>query len=146
MTDWADGIETRNYGIRSEIDASVLSELLRNIIPLVMVAVALLFYAWVRSQIVSTGYESQSLYSKEQNLLKDQKRLDVEAEWLKNPRNIETIARNELGMTLLRPNQFIPPPSQDVENGLSGTLAMVDSEAPLLRVSEARTSKFIPAN
>ena len=45
MTDWADGIETRNYGIKSEIDASMLSELLRNIIPLALIAVALLFYA-----------------------------------------------------------------------------------------------------
>ncbi len=146
MTDWADGIETRNYGIKSEIDASMLSELLRNIIPLAMIAAAFMFYAWVRSQIVSTGYESQNLYKAEQNLLRNQKQLGLEADCLKNPRNIEDRARNELGMTLLRPNQFIRPQTQDVESGLSNAMAMADSEAPLLKISEARASKFIPAN
>jgi cell division protein FtsL len=146
MTDWADGIETRNYGIKSEIDASMLSELLRNIIPLVLVAVALLFYAWVRNQIVSTGFESQSLYAAERTLAGKQKQLMLEEDWLKNPGRIEDIARNDLGMTLLRPNQIILPQTQDVDRELSNTLAMADSEAPLIKVSEARASKFIPAN
>lgn len=146
MTDWADGIETRNYGIKSEIDASMLSELLRNIIPLALIAVALLFYAWVRSQIVSTGFENQSLYAAERTLAGKQKQLMLEEDWLKNPGRIDDIARNELGMAPLRPNQFILPQTQDVDRELSNTLAMADSEAPLLKVSEARASKLIPAN
>jgi len=46
MTDWADGIETRNYGIKSELDGSMFSELRRTIIPLAMIAGALLFCLW----------------------------------------------------------------------------------------------------
>jgi cell division protein FtsL len=144
MTDWADGIETRNYGIKSEIDAGMLSELLRNIVPLALIAGALLFCAWVRSQIVYTGYESQRLFAAEQLLLRDQKNLRLEENTLINPKQIDLIARNELGMVPLRPNQFIVPQGQETERGLSNTLAMVDSEAPLLKV--VRNSEFIPAN
>ena len=140
MTDWADGIETRNYGIKSEIDASMLSELLRNIIPLALIAVALLFYAWVRSQIVSTGFASQSLYAKEQTLLRDKKQLDLQKDCLKNPRNIDDRARNELGMIPLRPNQVILPQMQDLDGGLSNTMAMADSEVPLLRAASRVTA------
>ena len=43
MTDWADGIETRNYGIKNELDIPTLSELMRIIVALAMVAGALLF-------------------------------------------------------------------------------------------------------
>ena len=42
MTDWADGIEARNYGIKCVIDARVVSDLVRTIICLGMVAGALL--------------------------------------------------------------------------------------------------------
>ncbi len=128
MTDWADGIETRNYGIKSEIDGSMLSELVRTIVPLAMIAGALLFYSWVRSQLVNTGYDSQSLFSVEESLLRHQKGLILEEETLRNPERIDLIARNELGMTPLRPSQFIVPSSQEIERSLSNTMAMVNSE------------------
>jgi cell division protein FtsL len=129
MTDWAEGIETRNYGIKNELDAGMLSELMRVIIALVMVAGALLFYSWVRSQIVNTGYESQRLFAEEELLLRAQKSLILEEETLRNPERIDAIARNELKMTPLRPNQLILPHLQDVERGASNVVAMVDSEA-----------------
>ena len=146
MTDWADGIETRNYGIKSEVDAGMLSELLRNIVPLAMIAGALLFYSWVRSEIVNTGYESQSLFTAEEDLLRTQKRLILEEETLRNPERIDMIARIDLGMTPLRPNQFILPQPQDLERGLANTMAMADSEAAGLKMAPARASGIIPAN
>jgi hypothetical protein len=146
MTDWADGIETRNYGIKSEMDAGMFSELARTIIPLAMVAGALLFYSWVRSQIINTGYESQSLSAAEGSLMRTQKWLMLEAETLTSPEKIDFIARNELGMTVLRPSQFILPQPQDLEQGLSDTMAMADSEAPALRISAAGVPGSIPAN
>jgi len=146
MTDWADGIETRNYGIKSEVDAGMLSELLRNIVPLAMIAGALLFYSWVRSEIVNTGYESQSLFTAEEDLLRTQKRLILEEETLSNPERIDMIARIDLGMTPLRPNQFILPQPQDLERGLANTMAMADSEAAGLKMAPARASGIIPAN
>jgi cell division protein FtsL len=146
MTDWADGIETRNYGIRSEIDADMLSELMRTIIPLVMIACALLFYSWVRSQIVNTGYESQSLSAAEKSLKSTQQRLKAEEAWLTSPEQIDIIARSELGMTTVRPNQIILPQQQDMEPGLSNALAMADSEVSALKISATRTPGSIPAN
>ena len=108
MTDWADGIETRNYGIKNEIDVPMLSELMRIIVALAMVAGALLFYSWIRSQIVNTGYESQSLFAEEESLMRTQERLVAEEETLRNPERIDIIARNDLGMAPLRPNQIDP--------------------------------------
>jgi cell division protein FtsL len=144
MTDWADGIETRNYGIKSEIDASMLSELARTIIPLAMIACALLFYSWVRSQIVNTGYESQTLVQKEKSLLRTQKRLILEEATLNSPERIDMIARNKLGMIPLRPNQFILPQKQDLDRSLSNKIAMADPEAAGMKA--AGTSAYIPAN
>ena len=128
MTDWAEGIETRNYGIRSEIDAGMLSELMRTIVALMIVAAALLFYSWVRSQIVSTGYESQHLFTMEESLLRTQKRLILEQEMLSNPERIDVIARIDLAMTPLRPNQLILPRTEDIER-TANTMAMAEPEA-----------------
>jgi len=128
MTDWAEGIETRNYGIKSEIDAGMLSELMRTIVALMMVAAALLFYSWVRSQIVSTGYESQQLFTTEESLLRTQKRLMLEQEMLSNPERIDVIARIDLAMTPLRPNQLILPRTEDIER-TANTMAMAEPEA-----------------
>ena len=146
MTDWADGIETRNYGIKSEIDGSMFSDLIRTIVPLLMIAGALLFYSWVRSQIVNTGYESQSLFAEEESLLRTEKKLILEEETLSNPERVDLMARVGLGMTPLRPNQFILPQSQDAERGLSNTMAMADSEDSSVTIAAARASGFIPAN
>jgi cell division protein FtsL len=136
MTDWADGIEIRNNGIKCVIDARVFSELLRTIITLGMIAGALLFYSWVRSQIVNTGYESQKLFKKEQSLLDIQKKLILEEETWKDPERIDMIARGEFGLTKLRPNQLILPPLQVGEPGIPNSLAMAGSEANDLKKSE----------
>ncbi len=135
MTDWADGIEIRNYGIRNEIDAHMLSELMRIIVALAMVAGAFLFYSWIRSQIINTGYESQNLFAAEQSLLRAQKRLMLEEEILRNPERIDTIARNDLGMTPLRPNQLILPQIQDVELSAGNEMAMADAKAAIIKRS-----------
>jgi cell division protein FtsL len=143
MTDWADGIETRNYGIKNEIDGSMLSELIRMIIPLVMIAAALLFYSWVRSQIVNTGYESQSLYAAKESLLRTQTRLVLEEETLRNPERIDLIARNDLGMVPLRPNQFILQQFQD--GSLANKLAMADSDENM-QIAATKALGFVPAD
>lgn len=129
MTDWADGIEIRNNGIKCVIDPRIMSDLLRTIISLGLIAGALLFYSWVRSQIVYTGYESQELFAAEEKLLHIQKKLILEEETLKNPKRIDIIARNDLGMTPLRPNQLILPPSQAGGSGIPDSMAMAGSEA-----------------
>ena len=126
MTDLAGGIETRNYHIRRETDPHTLSQLLLTTLSLVMIAGALLFYSWVRSQIINIGYESQKLLMAEESLLRTRQNLILEEETLKNPERIDIIARNELGMIPLRPNQLIPPEFLDAEKSFSNTLAMVN--------------------
>ena len=133
MTDWADGIETRNYGIRNELDVHMLSELMRIIVALAVVAGALLFYSWIRSQIVNTGYESQSLFAEEESLLRTHQRLLLDKEVLKNPERIDDIARNELGMAPLHPYQVLLPKIQDVERGASEQMAMTYAKAASLK-------------
>lgn len=129
MTDWADGIETRNYGIGREIDVRMCSELMRTIITLAMVAGALVFYSWVRNQIIHTGYQSQSLFTMEEALLRTQEKLILEEETLRNPGRIDIIARNDLGMAPLHPYQLILPEIPDGERGFSEAVAMADAGA-----------------
>ncbi len=122
--DWAGGIEDRNYGIRRITDSQKLSELLWIISSLAMVAGALLFYAWIRSQIVSMGYAQQQLQAQEESLLREQRKLILEEQTLKNPERIDAIARVELGMTPLRASQLLTPQLQNVESIGPNTLAL----------------------
>jgi cell division protein FtsL len=124
MVDWAGGSENRNYGIKRITDPQKLSELLWIIFSLVMVAGALLFYAWIRSQIISVGYKSQQLQVQEQSLLHVNEKLIVQEAILKDPGRIDYIARNDLGMIRLRTNQIITPQFQDVEAIGPNTLAV----------------------
>jgi cell division protein FtsL len=135
MTDWADGIEMRNYGIQRGIDVRMFSDFMRAIIPLAMVAAALVFYSWVRNQMIQAGYESQRLYTMEEALLRAQEKLVLEEETLRNPGRIDAIARNELGMAPLHPSQWIVPQIPEQTSGFSGAIAMADSEAAGLRRS-----------
>jgi cell division protein FtsL len=137
MTDWADGTEMRNYGIRCAVDVHMVSEFVRTIVALILVAGALLFYSWIRIQIVNKGYESQSLFSLEKSLLKDQAKLILEEEKLSSPERIDDIARNDLAMVPLRPNQLLLPRSGDLERNTRNAIAMADSEAALLQEGAA---------
>lgn len=146
MTDWADGIETRNYGIKSELDGSMLSEFLRTIFPLAMIACALLFCLWIRSEIVNTGYENQNLLKKQADLARIQRSLVLEEQTLLNPEQIDRIARNDLGMTPLRPSQFVLPQLQDVDRSLSNTVAMAGAKDADLNLVKPGVSGYVPAN
>jgi len=111
----------------------MLSDLMRIIIALAMVAGALLFYSWIRNQIVNTGYESQNLFAVEESLLRTQERLILEEEILRNPERIDIIARNDLGMAPLHPSQLILPQILDMEHSIPNEMAMADSKAANLK-------------
>jgi cell division protein FtsL len=138
MTDYAEGIETRNYGVKCVIDARVLTDLIRTIVCLAMVAGALLFCSWVRSQIISTGYESQKLFAEEQSLLRDQDNLKTEEAKLRDPERIDILARNLLGMSPLNPNQLILPPLKSVEISAEDNLALAVSESTGMKKATAK--------
>jgi len=133
MTDWADGIEIHNNGIKCVIDSRILSELLRTIVTLGLIAGALFFYSWVRSQIVYIGYESQKLFTEEAMLRDIQANLIAEEETLTSYRRIDAIATRELGMTKLRPTQMIMPPIETRDGGAPESLALAGSEGEILK-------------
>jgi cell division protein FtsL len=127
MNDWAAGIETRNYGINSRTNTGILSELLRTMIITSLIAGAFLFFSWVRSQIINTGYESQKLFALEESLLRTQKKLILEEATLRNPKRIDTLARTELNMAPLQPNQIILTSFRNEVGG--NVMAMANSNA-----------------
>ena len=126
MMDWAEDIESRNYGIKRRTDRRNLVDLLRIIGSLLMVAGVFLFYAWVRSQTVDIGYEEQRLQAQEKSALRTQANYILEEQTLRNPERIDGIARNELGMVLARTNQLVAPQVQDEQAAGSTTLAMAN--------------------
>jgi cell division protein FtsL len=127
MNDWAAGLETRNYGINSRINTGILFDLLRTMIITSLIAGALLFFSWVRSQIINTGYESQKLSALEESLQRSQKQLKLEEAILRNPEHIDFLARTELNMAPLQPNQIILTSFRN-EVG-SNVMAMANSNA-----------------
>jgi cell division protein FtsL len=148
MTDWAEGIEERNFGIRTEIKTKdIFYDFVKTIIPIAAIAGALLFYSWVRSEIINVGYETQNLFELEQSLSQKQKELKLEEKTLRDPQRIDNIARIELGMTPLRPNQFMESPAQAPDRNLSDSIAMSESEAPMIGTKAAtRAAEYIPTN
>ena len=138
MTDWADSIEIHNNGIRCVIDLRILSDLLRTIIALGLIAGALLFYSWVRSQIVYMGYESQKLFAVEEKLRDIEANLIAEEEIWTSPKRIYAIATRNLGMTKLHPNQVIMPPVQTRDRGIADSLALAGPEDDKLKNPDKR--------
>jgi cell division protein FtsL len=121
MLDLAAGIEERNYGLRRTTDPRALMESLRIVLPFVVIAGALSFHIWVRSQSIYIGYQNQQLNAQEEELLQIRQQFILEEQTLKDPQWLEAIARKDLGMVILQPNQIIPPPLENWNAGHSGT-------------------------
>ena len=130
MMDWAGSIQTRNYGIKRRTDERNLRELLSIILSVLALAAVFFFCSWVRSRIVELGYSEQNLRAEEESLLRTQRILVVEEANLQNPERIDSIARNDLGMTRVRTNQLLSPQFQDLELGGPTRLAMASVPPP----------------
>jgi cell division protein FtsL len=133
MVDLADGVEVRNYGLKRTPDPRILQESLALILPLAVIAGALSFHIWIRSQIIYTGYQKQDLKIQEEVLSRDRQHLVVEEQMLRNPKRLDEIAIKQLDMILVRPDQIIPAPIRNwnVDNSktaLVGNLARPDEQ------------------
>ncbi len=124
MTDWAGGVDLRNYAIRREMDTRNLVDLLLITLSMGLLAGVLILHSWVRTRIVSVGYEIQQLSAEEESLLKTEAGLSLEEETLKAMGRIEEIAQNELGMQRLRASQLTIPVPRDAETGSTASFAM----------------------
>jgi hypothetical protein len=129
MTDWSSGLEIRNYALKRVTDSRNLAGLLCMTLVLTVLAGVLVLYAWQRSQIIELGYQCQHLMELETTLLRVEKALVLEMETLKDPARIDTIAR-DLGMTPLRPHQFIPATTPEIEWRASSDLALAETTSP----------------
>jgi len=67
----------------------------------------ILFSSWQRFSGLEDGYRIEALQNQRQTLLESNNKLRLEEASLVNPLRIDTIARNELGMTTLAPPQII---------------------------------------
>jgi len=106
--DWApDNCATRNYGIAQRTDRSQFAELLKIVLMLSLLAGVFVIRSWQQNRIVSIGYESQTLQSIEETLLREQKSLVLEEATLKDPARIEGLAYG-LGFDRVRANQILP--------------------------------------
>ena len=63
--------------------------------------------AWQRFNGVEDGYRLESLRTEKQKMLESNRKLRLEEASLGDPVRIDTIARNELGMTRLTPPQIV---------------------------------------
>ena len=96
-----------------------------------------LFSAWQRFNGVEDGYRLESLRIEKQKMLESNRKLRLEEASLGDPVRIDTIARNELGMTRLTPPQIVngAPVSAATDRSVvadarpSGAIAYVKSVA-----------------
>ncbi len=124
MMDFVDGLESKNYGLRKTTDPRSLFEFLSLVLPLIAIAGAFSFHVWVRGQSVQVGYRSQQLSEQADRLEHIQRQLILEEQILKDPANLEALARENLGLSLLKPNQIIPPPASKVQENLNSSLGL----------------------
>jgi cell division protein FtsL len=124
MWDLAPGIEERNYGLRRTPDLRTLWESLKIILPMFLIAGALSFHIWIRSEIIHSGYQMQEFSEQEKSALQLHEQLILEEQTLKNPEWLEQMASNNLGMILLRADQIITIGPEDSATGGPDTLAM----------------------
>lgn len=109
MVDFAPGVVGKNYGINNRVESRAFREAVNILFPLVMIASILSFHIWVRSRNIEIGYETEQLKEQADRLARTQQQIVLEEQTALNPEALESIARNELGMTVLRANQVIPP-------------------------------------
>jgi cell division protein FtsL len=108
MTDWVNGIEKRNYGIKKK-NGVISRDMFLNFFLLFLIAGSLIFHLWVRGQITYTGYRIQELSRLEESLMRTNEKLIVREGALQSPERIDRIARDQLGMAPMRPEQVLLP-------------------------------------
>jgi cell division protein FtsL len=67
----------------------------------------LIFFVWSRLQITNLGYQISQADNEQQQLIKLNKQMKVEAASLKSLSRIERIAKNQLRLTNPEPNQVV---------------------------------------
>jgi cell division protein FtsL len=90
-------------------------------------AACLLFYAWQHFECIQLRYQVEQLDSQRSKSVQLNQQLHLEVAALRSPMRVDTIARNQLGLSVPVPGQVAP----------------VDASADAV-VAQARTSFAIP--
>jgi cell division protein FtsL len=72
-----------------------------------VLSVFALVYVWERVQVISVGYEIEKLKKEKDELVKENKGLQIEAATLTSPDRIEAIAGKDIGMKQAASEQII---------------------------------------
>ena len=108
MVDLAPGVESKNYGLSKGIELKTLFELFKVVLPLILIACVLSFHVWVRAENIRMGYECQRAEEQIGKLQNAGRQLLVQEQILRDPKLMDSMARNNLGMIILRANQVVP--------------------------------------
>ncbi len=84
--------------IRRAIDRRGIVQLVAGVAACLLLAFALLFHAWMRTQVTQDGYQLFELAKKHKALLGERERLTDQLARLRNPARIEQLAREQLKM------------------------------------------------
>ena len=113
MVDLAAGVEAKNYGLNTGVGPKILWEYFKVVLPLLLIACVLSFHVWIRAESIRIGYECQRAGEQMRKLQNARQQLIVQRRTLQNPKSVDSMARNNLGMIILRANQVIPPDSDN---------------------------------
>lgn len=76
----------------------------------------LLLYGWQQYRFLRLGYDISKLKERKEELLEDQRRLELDRNLWASPRYIDSTARNDLGMVVAAPGQIVSLSADDVNN------------------------------
>lgn len=86
------------------IHRAMLTPLISAILGLVLISV---FFVWSRQQVLNLQYDIASIESKIRSAKQESTKLQVEVTMLRQPRRIEELARNDLGLVMPDPRKII---------------------------------------
>ncbi len=77
------------------------------------IAACLLFYAWQHFECIQIRYQVSQLESQRAKAVQLNQQLHLEVASLRSPMRVDTIARNQLGLTVPVPGQVAPADAPD---------------------------------
>lgn len=91
-------------GVAPVIHRAMLTPMICTIFVLVLISV---FFVWSRQQVLNLQYDIASLESNVRSARQEATKLQVEVAMLRQPRRIEELARNDLGLVMPDPRKII---------------------------------------
>jgi len=96
----------KNVAVHAEVDRDQREYYLLTSLAALFV-LGLMFYGWQQYRWIQSGYDIESAQQKKDSLIEDRSQLLVERSSLANLERIDSIARNNLGMTVAAPGQAV---------------------------------------